>query len=133
MSPLIPDLDIWMKVLTRIGPDPQVVQEFVPYVKSRRIFLMGWIRQGLLVRARDKRQQDRLTWILSGFPDIPVLSPDYIQAASLVTEHRMIQPIDPWRALMWAVTSRIDGEIWSRNLSWAPLVKLGCPLRNGVS
>lgn len=131
MTPILPDLDIWLRAFSRADPDPLVVHAFAPLVRARRIFLMGWLRQGLLVRARDRRQQDRLAWILSGFPDVPVTALDHMRAARLAADHRAVHAIDPWRALMWAVTRRIGGDVWSRAPGWRPLVALGCPVRAG--
>jgi len=132
MTPILPDLDLWVKAFNRSAPDPLIVHEFATLVRGRRIFLMGWIRQGLLTRARDRRQQDRLAWILSGFPDVPVMALDHLAAARLVSDHRARQVIDPWRALMWSVARRIGGEVWSHAKGWEPLVPLGCPVMTTI-
>lgn len=128
MTPILPDLDVWVGVFSRSTPDPLMVHQFGPLVRQRRVFLLGWTRQALLTQARNHRQQERLAWILSGFPDVPVQALDHLRAARLVADHRPTLAIDPWRALMWAVARRIGGDIWSRNPGWRPLMGLGCPV-----
>jgi hypothetical protein len=133
MTPVLPDQDIWLGAFSRSHPEPLVARTFAPLVRSRRVFLLGWIRQGLLVRTRDRRQQDRLAWTLSGFPDVKVLADDHILAARLIVDHRARVLIDPWRALMWTVAWRMGGTIWSRARSWQALAPLGCPVVSAVA
>jgi predicted nucleic acid-binding protein len=132
MQPLLPDADIWFRAFSRQDPDPMVVHAFGRNVRERRIYLMGWVRQGLLARVRDERQFTRLAWVLSAFPDLPLLPRDHEQAAQITRRMRELQvPTSPWSALVWAVAIRLDGAVWSRERHWQALQSFGCPLHRG--
>jgi hypothetical protein len=129
LRPVLPDLDIWQKAFSKRAPEPLIVHEFGRQVADRRIFLLGWVRQGLLARAADERQFARLSWLLSAFPDLRVLPADHERAARLVREMRGREvSLAPWPALIWAVAERIGGELWSQDRRWRTLQRFGCPL-----
>lgn len=129
MQPILPDADIWLRAFSRSDPDPLVVHAFNRHVRDRRVFLIGWVRQTLLARVRDERQFTRLAWVLSAFPDLPLLPRDHEQAALTTRRMRELQtPISPWTALVWAVADRLDGAVWSREPGWQVLAVHGCPL-----
>lgn len=129
LQPVVPDADIWWKAYSRQNPDPAVVHVFGQAVRDRRIFLIGWVRQALLARVRDERQFARLAWVLSAFPDLPLLPRDHERAASITRRMRELQvPASAWSALVWAVAERLDGVVWSRESGWQALAVHGCPL-----
>ncbi len=129
MKPVLPDLDIWLKSFSRQHPDPLVVHGFKQGVERRQVFLVGLVRQALLARTSDNRQFERLVRVLSGFPDVTVLTGDHLRAAALVQSlRRQRGTLSPWQALLWAVAERSGGVIWSGARSWAPLAAAGCPV-----
>ncbi|MBA3707288.1 MAG: hypothetical protein H0W83_00540 [Planctomycetes bacterium] len=130
LEPILPDLDIWVRALSRQVPDPLVVHAFARRVEQRQVFMIGWIRQGLLARVRDERQFARLSWVLSAYPDLRVLPADHLRAAMIARIlRRKDVPIAPWPALLWAVAERLGGRIWSQGRQWRTWVGDGCPLR----
>lgn len=134
LVPVLPDLDIWLKALSRQEPDPLVVHGFKQAVEARRIFLLGLVRQALLARARDERQFSRLERMLAAFPDLPVLARDHVRAAAIIRGLRgRVAAVTPWQALMWAVAERLPASIWSDGRSWRPLAAQGCPVSASLS
>ena len=128
-SPVIPDLDIWERAFGRRLPDPKVVHEFSGLVKAHRVWLLGWVRQGLLGRVAGDREWQRLSGMLAAYPDLPVLGRDHLRAAAL---HRHVQgraQLAPWPALLWAVAERIGGTVWTNDRRWQQLRAFGCPVR----
>lgn len=129
-QPLLPDVDIWQRAFSRQDPDPLVVHQFAQHVRNRQVFLVGWVRQALLARVRDGRQFTRLAWVLSSWPDLPVLPRDHERAAALTRELRERGcTVSPWPALLWALSERLNGVIWTRDRRWQVLAGLGCPVR----
>ncbi|MBA2482742.1 MAG: hypothetical protein H0V44_18925 [Planctomycetes bacterium] len=127
MEPILPDVDIWMRAFSRQDPDPLIVHAFSRRVRDRQVFLLGWIRQGLLARVRDERQFARLSWLLSAFPDLRVTSDDHVRAATLARTLRgQGLSIAPWPALLWAVSDRLNGRIWSQGRQWRAWTAHGC-------
>jgi len=101
--PILPDVDIWQRALSRTDPDPFVVHHFGGYVRHRQLFLLGWVRQTLLARVRDDRQFTRLAWVLTSWPDLPTIPRDHEQAAirmralrerSIIVRHFKLPRID---------------------------------------
>ncbi len=129
MTPVLPETDIWFRAFSRKDPDPLTVHAMGQLIRERRVVLVGWIRQALLTRARDERQLTRLRWALSGFPEVVVRPVDHELAASLTRRLRDHgQLLAPWPALLWAISDRLGGEIWSRDRVWLGLADQGCPL-----
>ena len=129
LVPVLPDLDIWLKALSRQHPDPLGVHGFKQAVEARRVFLFGLVRQALLARVRDDRQFVRLERALSAFPDLPVLARDHVRAAAIIRGLRgKVAAVTPWQALMWAVAERVPAVVWSDGRTWQPLAAQGCPV-----
>ena len=128
-APILPDLDVWLKALSRHHPDPLVVHAFATHLTDRRLHLLGWIRQGLLARVADERQSLRLHSALSAFPDLRVLTDDHVRAARLARRLRAEgHALGPWHALMWSIATRIGGVVWSLDRRWRALGARGAPL-----
>jgi len=129
VQPILPELDIWLKAFSRRTPDPRIVHAFTRHVTDRRILTLGWIRQGLLARAADERQFERLEWLMSAYPEVQVLTADHVRAARqtrLLRESAVA--LTPWQALLWAVAERVGGAIWCEDRRWQVLQRHGCPL-----
>lgn len=129
-QPLLPDVDIWQRAFSRLDPDPLVVHQFSQHVRNRQVFLVGWVRQALLARVKDSRQFTRLAWVLSAWPDLPVLPRDHERAAAIMRELRERgASVAPWPALLWALAERLNGAVWTRDRRWQALAGQGCPVR----
>jgi hypothetical protein len=129
IRPILPDLDIWLKAFSRSTAEPLVVLEFGRHLQDRRVVLVGWIRQGLLSRAADDRQFNRLEIALAAFPDLRVLTADHLLAARLARRMRdRGVTLGPWQALLWTLAERIGGSVWSGAAHWKALRSAGCPL-----
>ncbi len=128
-APVIPDLDVWVRAFGRLDPDPAAVHAFRELVRARRVLTLGWIRQDLLARLDDERQATRLSWILSGYPEVVLRPEDHLTAAELVRRLRRSGQALPGRAaLLWAVASRIGATVWSLDRRWQPFVRRGAPV-----
>ncbi len=131
---VIPDVDIWVKALSRQQPDPMVVHAFKLAVERRQIFMLGFVRQALLARTANDRQLSRLTRALAGFPDLPILQSDHIAAARRIQAHRMERKVlSPWQALLWSIAERADIIIWSAAPQWTSLIAAGCPASTSIT
>src|SRR6185503_6250020 len=76
------DTSVWSHALRRARPGPaNVVQELTELVHEGRVVIMGSIRQELLSGLKDERQFQHLREHLRAFPDLPVDSTDYEEAA----------------------------------------------------
>lgn len=126
---LLPDVDVWLGAFSRTRPDPLIVHGFGHLVRQRRIVLVGWVRQTLLASAADERQAGRLGWVLSAWPDLPLLPADH-EAAARRLRTQVGHPLrpSPWQALLWALCDRLNACIWSRDRSWSRLREQGCPV-----
>lgn len=126
---VIPELDVLLRAFSRHDPEPGVVALSGELIAERRLFLVGWVRQGLLTRCRDERQFARLLAAVAPFPDIPIQPADHVAAAALTREldERSIS-IQPAQALLWAMAERIGGSVWSRQTRWRKLERYGAPL-----
>jgi hypothetical protein len=79
---VIVDTSIWSLALRRNGADkPQQVQELRILIEDHRVQMMGPIRQELLSGIRHPLQFKRLKQHLDSFPDLPILTDDYVNAA----------------------------------------------------
>ena len=126
---VLPEVDVWLRAFSRQQPDFAVVNRIEALINERRIFLIGWVRQGLLARTADNRQFRRLVQSLAGFPDIGIHSQDHIAAAELSFRLRdRGVSIMPAQALMWVMANRVDGLIWSAERRWQTLEPYGLPL-----
>ena len=70
---LLPDLDLLRQAFDRHDPNPLVVNQVAASVEQRRLLLLGWVRQGLISRAQDGAESQRLARALAPFPDLPIL------------------------------------------------------------
>ena len=129
LSIVLAEADVLLRGFGRSDPDPAVVQGLTQLIQQRRLFMIGWVRQGLLTRCSDDRAFRRLAWVLSAFPDIPITSADHMQAA---VQSRWIRErggsIQPAQSLLWAMSQRIGAEIYTRERRWLALEHLGAPI-----
>lgn len=126
---VLPEVDVLLRAFSRQDPEPAVVTRSSELIAERRMFLVGWVRQGLLTRCRDERQFQRLLAAMAPFPDLPIQPADHVAAAALTREleDRTIA-IQPAQALMWAMAERVGGSIWSLQVRWRKLERYGAPL-----
>lgn len=126
---LLPDVDILLAAFDRRDPDPLLVSQVVAAVEGRRLLLLGWVRQGLINRAADLLQAERLARALAPFPDLPIRSADHVAAALLAHRLRRRGVVgQPAQVLHWVMADRIHAQVWSQDPRWHPLHHLGCPL-----
>jgi len=130
LKPCLPDADIWVKAFSRQAPEPLLVLHLGQAIRERRVFLLGPVRQVILDRCRDERQIARVASLIAAFPHLPITAVDHVEAAGVAQRLRQ-QGIEApaRRRLLWAVASRIGGEVWSTAAGWSALADLGCPLR----
>ena len=76
------DTSVWSLVLRR-GPELSSAhsQEMQGLIAGHRVQMIGPIRQELLSGIRDDAQFNRLAKHLVAFPDLPLLTGDYVTAA----------------------------------------------------
>ena len=76
------DTSVWSLVLRR-GPEltSAPFREMHGLIAGHRVQMIGPIRQELLSGIRDDAQFNRLTKHLTAFPDLPLLTGDYVTAA----------------------------------------------------
>lgn len=76
------DTSIWSHVLRRSeAHNPAIRKRLGDLIAGHRAEILGPIRQELLSGIRDSTQFDALAAHLSAFPDIPIISDDYVMAA----------------------------------------------------
>jgi predicted nucleic acid-binding protein len=80
---VIADTCVWSFALRR-GPqmDSPTVRHLRSLIADHRVRMIGPIRQEILSGVRDPSQFKRLQGRLASFPDIPILTEDYVTAAS---------------------------------------------------
>jgi predicted nucleic acid-binding protein len=80
---VIVDTSIWSLALRRDGQnESEFVQEFRNLIHDHLVRMLGPIRQEILSGIRHESQFNRLKKRLDSFPDVPILTEDYISAAS---------------------------------------------------
>jgi predicted nucleic acid-binding protein len=80
---VIVDTSIWSLALRRDGQNEnEFVQEFRNLIHDHLVQMLGPIRQEILSGIRHESQFNRLKKRLDSFPDVPILTEDYISAAS---------------------------------------------------
>ena len=118
MSVLV-DTPIWSLALRRrrgeLGPaDARLVTEWRDLVRDGRAALLGMVRQEVLSGVTVAQQYERLRVDLREFPDEPIVTDDYEQAAACYNQCRVhgIQgsPVD---FLICAVSIRLDVPIFT--------------------
>lgn len=126
---VLPELDILLAAFDRRRPDPGVVQTVTGLIGARLLLLVGWVRQGLLVRTADERQFLRLERALAAFPDLTITTTDHVAAAKLAIALRQHgSDIQPAQALLWVMAERAGAQIYTRQQRWRELARLGAPL-----
>jgi len=76
------DTSIWSKALRRSeGQNPIERQLLTDLIASQRALIIGPIRQEILSGIREERQFEELKDRLIPFPDIPLLTEDFVTAA----------------------------------------------------
>jgi predicted nucleic acid-binding protein len=72
---------VWSAVLRRGTPQPSHAAELRALIHEGRVEIVGPIRQELLSGIRSPQEFDRLDRHLRAFPDVPVTTDDYVEAA----------------------------------------------------
>jgi len=79
---VIVDTSVWSLALRRGRPDAsEPVQELQNLIHDHRVEMMGPIRQEILSGIRNESQFKKLQNHLKSFPDLPILTEDYVTAA----------------------------------------------------
>jgi len=79
---VIVDTSVWSLALRRDKQDPPApVQELRHLIYDHRVQMIGPIRQELLSGIRSESQFEKLRKHLESFPDLPILTKDYVTAA----------------------------------------------------
>jgi len=86
---IVVDTSVWSLALRRDKDDsPAPVQELRNIIHDHRAQMMGPIRQEILSGIRSKDQFIRLRKHLESFPDLPILTEDYVTAAQFFNHCR---------------------------------------------
>ncbi|MEN8752720.1 MAG: PIN domain-containing protein [Desulfobacterales bacterium] len=86
---VIVDTSVWSLALRRDKDDsPAPVQELRHIIRDHRAQMMGPIRQEILSGIRSKSQFKKLRKHLESFPDLPILTEDYVTAAQFFNHCR---------------------------------------------
>jgi predicted nucleic acid-binding protein len=86
---VIVDTSVWFLALRHDQQDPSAaVQEFRHIIHDHRVQMLGPIRQEILSGIRSESQLKRLRKHLESFPDVPILTEDYITAATFFNRCR---------------------------------------------
>lgn len=74
---------IWSLALRRNTPGAQIAhfEEFKELISEARVQLIGPVRQEILSGVRSERQFEQLKEHLTAFPDLPITTKDFEQAA----------------------------------------------------
>ena len=79
---VIVDTSVWSLALRRGKQETSVhVQELRNLIQDHRVQMIGPIRQEILSGIRNESQFKKLQKHLKSFPDIPILTEDYVTAA----------------------------------------------------
>jgi predicted nucleic acid-binding protein len=86
---VIVDTSVWSLALRRDkGDSPATVQELRHIIHDHRAQMIGPIRQEILSGVRSKSQFKKLRKHLESFPDLPILTEDYVTAAQFFNHCR---------------------------------------------
>jgi len=86
---VIVDTSVWSTALRRDKQDPPVpVQELRRLIHGHRVQMIGPIRQEILSGIRIESQFKKLRKHLESFPDLPILTEDYVTAAQFFNHCR---------------------------------------------
>ncbi len=75
------DTSVWSLVLRRDHPDMALTAAMTALVESRRIVMIGPVRQEILSGLRNQSQFNNLKKTLAAFPDLLLRTPHYEEAA----------------------------------------------------
>jgi len=75
------DTSVWSAVLRRDTPQQLHAAELRALIDDGRVEIIGPIRQELLSGVRDSRAFELLEKRLAAFPDLPIRTCDYVEAA----------------------------------------------------
>lgn len=129
MKPVLAEMDVLLAAFSREARQPAVVRVVGRLIDERRLFMVGWVRQGLLTRTADNRQFHRLVRALTPFPDVPIQAEDHVIAAQLTCELRQRgAAVQPAQALLWCMADRLSCDIYTLEKRWWALERLGAPL-----
>jgi predicted nucleic acid-binding protein len=79
---VIVDTSVWSPALRRDKQEPSApVQELRHLIHDHRVQMIGPIRQEILSGIRSESQFKKLRKHLESFPDLPILTEDYVAAA----------------------------------------------------
>ena len=79
---VIVDTSVWSLALRRDDQEPRdTVQELRHLIHDHRVQMIGPVRQEILSGIRSESQFKKLQNHLKNFPDLPILSEDYVTAA----------------------------------------------------
>jgi len=88
---VIVETSVWSLALRRSSSDSLApVQELRHLIHDHRVQMIGLIRQEILSGIRSETQFSKLRKHLESFPDLPVLTEDYVVAAQLFTRCRSV-------------------------------------------
>jgi predicted nucleic acid-binding protein len=77
------DTSVWSLALRRAaGPDRSVAGVLSALIQAHRVRIIGPIRQEILSGIRDADQFAKLASHLAAFPDLPLETADFVEAAS---------------------------------------------------
>jgi len=86
---VIVDTSVWSLALRRDQKGAlEPVQEFRRLIHSHRVQMIGPIRQEILSGIRTESQFEKLRKHLESFPDLPLLTEDYVAAAQFFNQCR---------------------------------------------
>jgi predicted nucleic acid-binding protein len=86
---VIVDTSVWYLALRRDKDgSPAPVQELCQIILSHRVQMIGPIRQEILSGIRSESQFIKLQKHLESFPDLPILTEDYVKAAQFFNHCR---------------------------------------------
>jgi predicted nucleic acid-binding protein len=83
------DTSVWSRALRRAQPhSDEVTRELTNLIQEGRAVIIGPIRQELLSGVANPAQFNLLRNHLRAFPDVPIATPDYEEAAAFFTRCR---------------------------------------------
>src|SRR5205085_11020167 len=121
------DTSVWSHILRRRGRSASVSMssEMASLVEDGRVAMIGSIRQELLSVVRELAHFERLREHLRAFPDVPITTDDYEQAASFynLCRARGIQGSNT-DFLICAIAARNDFAIFTMDEDFTRFAKV---------
>ena len=108
------DTPVWSEYLRRGFPQPNILQAFEKLIVSNDVVLIGPVRQEILSGVKVREQFDKLKTAISAFPDEPILTSDYEEAATMFNACRS-QGIQGSNTdfLVCAVSKRLSAPVFT--------------------